>query len=166
MAQPQTAEPLQSGGLSVPVSALSAPETGAAVPDEVVKLIREGQEFQKANREAITRLSDTVRAQSAALTGLQQRLDGLASDNKRLANQLTVLEARQTPAAGNVSTGKPARRTALSGMKLESVQDGMAWIRWQGRTWAVQSGDSLGGLTVREVNTAERSVATSAGVLH
>lgn len=161
--KPATA--LQTGGLSVPAEAISAPQSGGALPEEVVKIIREGQEFEAANREAITRLSDTVRAQSSALAGMQQRLDSIASENSRLAGQLTVMTARQDSAISNhKSTGK-ARRSALSVMRLESVQDGMAWVSWQGRTYAVQSGDSLGGISVLDISTADRSVTTSAGVL-
>lgn len=157
---------LQTGGLSVPLDAIGNPPTGGALPEEMVKIIREGQEFEAANREAITRLSDTVRAQSAALASMQQRLDSIAAENTRLAGQLTVMNARQDPVAGGHSAaGKNIRRSALSGMRLESVQDGMAWISWQGRTWAVQSGDSLGGVSVRDISAADRSVTTSAGVL-
>ncbi|WP_180269772.1 conjugal transfer protein TraP, partial [Erwinia amylovora] len=94
------------------------------------------------------------------------RIDSIASENSRLAGQLTVMNARQDPVAGGHSAaGNKIRRSALSGMRLESVQDGMAWVSWQGRTWAVQSGDSLGGITVRDISTADRSVTTSAGVL-
>ena len=50
-------------------------------------------------------------------------------------------------------------------MRLESLQEGMAWVSWQGRTWAVEPGDSLGGVTVQAVNASDRSVTTSAGVL-
>lgn len=156
---------LQTGGLSVPAEAIGAAQSGGALPDEVVKIIREGQEFEAANREAITRLSDTVRAQSSALAGMQQRLDSIASENSRLAGQLTVMNARQDPAISSHKTTGKARRSALSGMRLESVQDGMAWVSWQGRTYAVQSGDSLGGISVLDISTADRSITTSAGVL-
>lgn len=157
--------PLQTGGLSVPAAALSVAETAGSVPDDVVKLIREGREFEAANREAITRLSDTVRAQTKALATLQQQLAGIAQENARLGNQLTVLAARPYPEAGGHAACKRATRSALSGMRLESLQEGMAWVSWQGKTWAVQAGDSLGGVTVRDVNPSERSVTTSAGVL-
>ncbi|MGK3137966.1 conjugal transfer protein TraP [Pantoea trifolii] len=157
--------PLQTGGLSVPAAALSVAEPAGSVPDDVVKLIREGREFEAANREAITRLSDTVRAQSKALATLQQQLTGIAQENARLGNQLTVLAARPDPGAGGHAAGKRATRSALSGMRLESLQEGMAWVSWQGRTWAVQAGDTLGGVTVRDINAPERSVTTSAGVL-
>jgi intracellular multiplication protein IcmG len=157
--------PLQTGGLSVPAAALSVAEPAGSVPDDVVKLIREGREFEAANREAITRLSDTVRAQTKALASLQQQLAGIAQENARLGNQLTVLAARPYPEGGGHAAGKRATRSALSGMRLESLQEGMAWVSWQGRTWAVQAGDTLGGVTVRDVNASEGSVTTSAGVL-
>ncbi|WGK60020.1 conjugal transfer protein TraP [Pantoea sp. SS70] len=157
--------PLQTGGLSVPAAALSVAEPAGSVPDDVVKLIREGREFEAANREAITRLSDTVRAQTKALATLQQQLTGIAQENARLGNQLTVLAARPYPEGGGHAAGKRAPRSALAGMRLESLQEGMAWVSWQGRTWAVQAGDTLGGVTVRDINAPERSVTTSAGVL-
>nr|WP_255610418.1 conjugal transfer protein TraP [Pantoea sp. DY-17] len=157
--------PLQTGGLSVPAAALSVAEPAGSVPDDVVKLIREGREFEAANREAITRLSDTVRAQTKALATLQQQLAGIAQENARLGNQLTVLAARPYSEAGGHAAGKRATRSALTGMRLESLQEGMAWVSWQGKTWAVQAGDTLGGVTVRDVNASEGSVITSAGVL-
>jgi intracellular multiplication protein IcmG len=156
------ASSVQTGGLSVPVGI----QGSGNVPEDVVKLIREGREFEAANREAISRLSDTVRAQSAALAALQGRMDGLSSENSRMANRVTVLEARQTAAPSAHSSGtKTARRSALSGMRLEGVQDGMAWVNWQNRTWAVQAGERLGAVTVLDVNVADRSVLTSAGEL-
>lgn len=159
-------ETVQTDGLSVPAAAISVNDAGGSVPEDVVKLIREGREFEAANREAITLLSDTVRAQSKALAGMQQRLDGLAAENSRLASQLTVMAARPEPSgAGRATTGNVGRRSALKGMRLEGLQDGMAWVSWQGRTWAVQPGDSLGAVTVQGVNVAERSITTSAGVL-
>ena len=157
--------PPQTGGLSVPAGALNDPASGGSVPDDVVKLIREGREFEAANREAITRLSDTVRAQSRALTTLQQRLEGVEKETTRLGNLVTVLAVRPDASPGHAAAGQKRTRSALSGMRLESLQNGMAWVSWQGKTWAVQAGDSLGGVTVREVNTDDRSVTTSAGVL-
>lgn len=158
------AAPLQTGGLSAPAN-VSAPGAAGNPPDDMVALIREGREFESANREAITRLSDTVRAQTKALAALQRQLDGVSQENARLGNLLTVLAARPAEAATGLAAGRKNTRSALAGMRLESLQDGMAWVSWQGRTWAVQPGDSLGGVTVRDINAAERSVTTSAGVL-
>lgn len=163
---PIASAPLQTGGLSVPTASQSPVPAGGSVPDEVVKRIVDSEAFGAANREAITRLSDTVRAQSVALASLQKQLETLANDNKQLFNRVTILEARQPVAtAGQGGRPKTASRSGLSGMRLESLQDGMAWVSWQGRTWALQPGDRLGPVTVQAVNAAERSVTTSAGVL-
>jgi len=156
--------PLQTGGLSVPASVSAAP-AASGVPDDLVSLIREGKEFEAANREAITRLSDTVRAQTKALASLQQQLDGVAQENVRLGNLVTVLAVRPAAEASGTVAGRKNTRSALTGMRLESLQEGMAWISWQGRTYAVQPGDRLGSVTVLDISTAERSVMTSAGVL-
>lgn len=160
----QLPAPLQTGGLNVPAT-VSTPGIAGSEHDDVVALIRERRAFEEANREAITRLSDTVRAQTKSLAILQQQLDRVTQDNARLSNLVTALAAR--PAAevtGHVSASKKPR-SALAGMRLESLQDGMAWVSWQSRMWAVQPGDSLGGVTVRDINAAERSVTTTGGVL-
>jgi intracellular multiplication protein IcmG len=163
--QPVQATAVQTGGLSIPATAVSpdvAP--GSSVPEEVVKMIREGRDYEAANREAISRLSDTVRAQSVALADLQTQ--GRA-ENAAMANKLTVLETRQSSPVSHdgKSVRQTARRSALSGMQLESVQDGMAWVSWQGRTWAVQPGQRLGSVTIIDVNAGNREVVTSSGVL-
>jgi intracellular multiplication protein IcmG len=143
----------QTGGLSVPAT-VSAAQAGG-VPEDVMALVREGREFEAANREAITRLSDA----------LQQQLSGVVQENARLGNLVTVLAVRPAADAPGQAAVRKGVRSALAGLRLESLQDGMAWVSWQGRTYAVQAGDSLGGVTVRDINAAERSVATSAGVL-
>lgn len=166
VASSTTQEPIMTGGLSEVATTQNVADIDAGMPADVVKLIREGREFEAANREAITRLSETVRAQSTALTSLQQSLDKLAADNSQLSSKLAVLETRQVPVAtSQISSNKTSKRSTLSGMRIEGLHDGMAWVSWQGRTWAVQPGDRLGGVTVRDINVEERSVTTSGGVL-
>ncbi|WP_210512577.1 conjugal transfer protein TraP [Pantoea ananatis] len=156
--------PLQTGGLSVPVTA-GTNGAGISASADVDAQIRENREFEAANREAISRLSGTVKAQTKALAALQQQLDGVAKENARLGNLVTVLAVRPVAEVPGHSGGRKTARSPLAGMQLEGLQDGMAWISWQGRTWAVQPGDSLGSVTVRDINASERSVTTSAGVL-
>lgn len=163
-AAPVASVPLQTGGLSVPVTA-GTNGAGASTPGDLDAQIRESREFEKANREAISRLSDTVKAQTKALAALQQQLDEVAKENARLGNLVTVLAVRPVTDAPGHSAGRKTSRSPIAGMRLEGLQDGMAWVSWQGRTWAVQPGDSLGGVTVRDINASERSVTTSAGVL-
>lgn len=163
--QPAATPPIETGGLSVPTTT-DAP-AGSSVPEEVVKMIRDGRDYEAANREAITRLSNTVRAQTTTIANLQKTMDAQASQVTAITNRLTVLEAREsTPAAHHVKgVRKQSNRSAISGMRIESIQDGMAWVSWQGRTWAVQAGDRLGPVTITDVNAANREVSTTYGTL-
>lgn len=163
---PATPVPVQTGGLSVPAAAVAQAAPGSSVPEDVMKMIREGRDYATANREAISRLSDTVRAQNAALAAMQKRLEELGTDNAAMSNRLTELAARQSPLHTEVKGARqPTRHSPLAGMRLESVQGGMAWVYWQGRTWAVQHGDRLGKVVVHDVDAADRTVTTSVGVL-
>ncbi|EQA5708488.1 conjugal transfer protein TraP [Cronobacter sakazakii] len=162
--QPSDATPLQTGGLSTSGSEPGM-TAGGSTPEEIVKLIREGRDFEAANREAITRLSETVRAQGAALSGLQKRLDDTTTAYNQLVKQYSELLSRKTVTASYDAGHKSAKRSLISGMQLESVQDGMAWVRWEGRTWAVQEGQRIGSVTIQNINVADRSVITSAGIL-
>lgn len=149
-----------------PVKTESAPVT--AVPDDVMNLINEGKSFSGANREAISRLSDTVRAQTAALAALQKQVTLLSSEYGALANRLTVLESRPVARLNSEEHSygyHRSRPSAVSGMHLESIQGDMAWIAWQGKTWAVQEGMHLGPVVIQDINAAESQVMTSAGPL-
>lgn len=149
-----------------PVKTEPAPVT--AVPDDVMNLINEGKSFSGANREAISRLSDTVRAQTAALAALQKQVTQLSSEYGALANRLTVLESRlvaRLNSEEHVYGSHRSRPSAVSGMHLESIQGDMAWISWQGKTWAVQEGMHLGPVVIQDINAAESKVMTSAGPL-
>ncbi|PKC36282.1 conjugal transfer protein TraP [Pantoea ananatis 15320] len=144
------------------------PATINAVPDDVMSLINEGKSFSGANREAITRLSDTVRAQTTALAALQKQMAVLTTENATLVNRLTVLESRPVPrlnAEEHVYGSHRTRPSAVSGMHLESIQGDMAWVSWQGKTWAVQEGMHLGPVVIDDINAAQRQVMTSAGPL-
>ena len=50
-------------------------------------------------------------------------------------------------------------------MRVEAVQNGMAWLFWQDRTWAVKVGDQVGQVTITRIDAQAREVHTSAGTL-
>lgn len=133
------------------------------VQDEVAGMVKGAKDYAMANRQAITLLADTVKAQGATLVSLNGQIADLKAQLSEALTRQAVLEAA-APAA--VTPRKaPPRRTPLSGMTLISIQDGMAWVRWQGKTWAVKSGDRLGEVAITAINAADRQVQTSAGIL-
>ncbi|RMT69104.1 TraP protein, partial [Pseudomonas syringae pv. theae] len=48
---------------------------------------------------------------------------------------------------------------------VQAIQNGMAWVYWQDKTWAVSPGEKLGQVTVTGINPQAREVLTSAGTI-
>ena len=115
-------------------------------------------------KDSVTRLSEAIRRDEAYAIETRNQL-------AELTRQLAVLEARQSkgdvakPTAHTASTGKRQSASPVSGMKVMSLENGMAWIKWQGSTWAVREGDALGNVTIRRIDPASRTVVTSGGSL-
>lgn len=112
-------------------------------------------------KDSITQVSEAVKRDEAYAVDTRNQLN-------TLAQRLTALETHQ--ATGSVTTtkasaGKKTAASPVSGMKVMSLENGMAWIKWQGSTWAVREGDTLGNVTVRQIDPASRTVITSGGTL-
>lgn len=112
-------------------------------------------------KDSVTRLSDAIKRDEAYAVETRAQLNNLIQ-------KLAVLEARP----GTTDISKPASgpqkrqaASAVSGMKIMSLESGMAWIKWQGSTWSVREGDTLGKVTIRQIDPATRSVVTTGGTL-
>lgn len=111
-------------------------------------------------KDSVTRLSDAIK-----------RDEAYALESRNLLNQLnqrlTALEAKQAPTAVTKSGTVTKRQSMnpISGMQVMSLENGMAWIKWQGSTWAVREGDTLGKVTIRRIDPASRTVVTTGGSL-
>lgn len=112
-------------------------------------------------KDSVSQLSEAIKRDETYAVETRNQLN-------TLIQRLTALEAKQ--AAATVSTSKPSsgkRETAslISGMKVMSLENGMAWIKWQGSTWAVREGDTLGKITIRQIDPVSRSIITTGGTL-
>ncbi|WP_434523813.1 hypothetical protein [Photorhabdus asymbiotica] len=56
-------------------------------------------------------------------------------------------------------------RVLLTNMTLNDINASIAWIKYQGKTYAVQIGDSLGGTRVISIDPQERLVVTNKGLI-
>ena len=140
---------------------------GSQFKDEVAAMIGGVRSYAETNRTAIGRLSETVKSQGAGLTHQQQQLAEAQAQLSVLSARLSSLEARPVAQVSTPRVAKPAARvrSPLTGMRLEAVQNGMAWVYWQDRTWAVKAGDQVGQVTVTRIDAQSREVHTSAGTL-
>lgn len=135
--------------------------------NEVATMIGGVRTYAEVNRNAIQRLSETVKAQGAAQQTLQQQLAEAQAQNSLLSARITFLEGRPGAMASAQRAGKPVAkaRSPLTGMHVQAIQNGMAWVYWQDQTWAVSTGDRLGQVTVTGIDAPAREVQTSAGTI-
>lgn len=136
---------------------------------EVATMVGGVRTFAETNRAAISRLAETVKTHTtslATLVAMKQQLADLQAQNSQLAVRLSVLEAHPVTGGAQANDRVTSRpRSALAGMRLDAVQHGMAWVYWQGKTWAVKAGDRLGNVTITRIDAERREVSTNAGVL-
>ena len=110
---------------------------------------------------SISQLSDAIKRDEAYAVDTRNQLMAI---NEKLVRS----ESRPGPTPGTtVKTGTAKRKTTspVAGMHIVSLENGMAWIKWQGSTWAVREGDQLGNVTIGRIDPATRSIATTGGVL-
>ena len=158
------------GQSTAPVALAAVEPAGGAdavqLQNDVATMVGGVRSFAETNRTAISRLADTVKTQSTALAAMKQQMADLQAQNNQLLFRLSVLEAKPVAVVSQVNDRvAPRSRSALAGMRLDAVQNGMAWVYWQGKTWAVKAGDRLGRVTITGIDAQAREVSTSAGVL-
>lgn len=105
------------------------------------------------------------------LTALARRLDTLESRiNELQKHTVPVLTATAPSPQPTTTTTRKAPRTArsaspLSGVKINSLYPGLAWVTWQGSSWALRPGDQFAGTTILSIDEQKREIVTSAGVI-
>lgn len=142
------------------------------------------QALTRALKEEMDQRTDALQSQITKLSeGVAGLSDALRKDEDALRNLMTRVQAleaavRQTTTAPRTAaqpaqatdTAPASRRTtvhsAISGMRIVSMDSGMAWIRWKDSTWSVRQGDRLGSVTITGIDPAERTVTTTGGVIH
>jgi intracellular multiplication protein IcmG len=114
------------------------------------------REFSGANREAISLLHERTGVVEQRLTDMGQQLSTLASS-----------AVTHSQASDNVSPARPSSLNArnLPGWRIRTLHPGVAWLTWNGSTWAVHTGETLHGITILEINLEQRVVVTDKGVI-
>ncbi|MCS1307998.1 conjugal transfer protein TraP [Escherichia coli] len=105
------------------------------------------------------------------LTELARRLDTLESRISELQKHTVPVPTATAPSPQpTTTTTRKAPRTArsaspLSGVKINSLYPGLAWVTWQGSSWALRPGDQFAGTTILSIDEQKREIVTSAGVI-
>ncbi|HAL9906633.1 TPA: conjugal transfer protein TraP [Escherichia coli] len=105
------------------------------------------------------------------LTALARRLNTLESRINELQKHTVPVPTATAPSPQpTTTTTRKAPRTArsaspLSGVKINSLYPGLAWVTWQGSSWALRPGDQFAGTTILSIDEQKREIVTSAGVI-
>ncbi|WP_449122236.1 conjugal transfer protein TraP [Pseudomonas viridiflava] len=136
----------------------------AMIQDQVAAMVTGVRNYAETNRTAIEQLSAKVKVQSDSLIALKQEVSELQAQNSILSAAASKAAVRPV-AAKSVATHRQANPapSPITGMRVHAIQNGMAWVVWQDKTWAVQVGDLLGAVTVTGIDAPARRVLTTAG---
>lgn len=146
----------------------STPRSDASVTqiqDQVVTMVTGVRSYSEANRAAITELAATVKSLAESQVALKQQISELQAQNSLLSARPAAQSRPSSSRRASTANTPAAAPSPLAGMHLSAVQNGMAWVTWQDKTWAVQVGDTLGPVTVTGIDAKSRRVRTSAGPL-
>lgn len=104
------------------------------------------------------------------LTALARRLDTLESRISELQKRTVPVPAATAPSPQPTTPTRKAPRAGrnaspLSGVKIDSLYPGLAWVTWQGSSWALRPGDQFAGTTILSIDEQKREIVTSAGVI-
>lgn len=148
-----------------PMMPMPRSEAGTAqIQEQVVTMVTGVRTYAEANRDAITKLAATVKSLTESQAALKQQIGELQAQNALLSAR-PVTQRSAARKASTTASSAPAAASPLAGMRVSAIQNGMAWVTWQDKTWAVQVGDTLGPVTVTGIDAKARRVRTSAGSL-
>ncbi|MBL2382401.1 conjugal transfer protein TraP, partial [Klebsiella pneumoniae] len=97
--------------------------------------------------DSINKLGEAIKKDEEYAQETRRQLDDIRSRLNGIMTQKSVTESSSTPHPAKKKTS-----SVLNGMKIMSMETGMAWIRWQGSTWAVREGQTLGNVVIQRID--------------
>jgi intracellular multiplication protein IcmG len=131
------------------------PTEHAIVTEATQHAIENNRVFSENNREGIKALDERIRALEREVNALAQR------------PSTTIATPQPTAAVRSANHGHRTgtKPHSLRGATIASLYPGLAWVNYQGSTWALRPGDRIGNATVQSIDTTQRQVITTAGVI-
>ncbi|EBB8133968.1 conjugal transfer protein TraP [Salmonella enterica] len=111
-------------------------------------------------RDSINKLSEAIKKDEDYAQETRHQLDEIRTRLNGVINQKTTAETASVSHSPVKKAPSP-----VAAMKIMSMENGMAWICWQGSTWAVREGDKLGKVIITRIDPGSRTIITSGGTL-
>lgn len=136
------------------------PTQADELADEVSRAINSQQVYSAKTREGLTALA-------RRLDHVEQQLSELHKARQEPVVMATQAQPVSVTPKSKERTAKASAKTRWSGhkAKINSLYPGLAWVTWQGSSWALRPGDSFAGATVLRIDESKREVVTSSGVI-
>lgn len=174
LGQPRTEDNHEAGPATTSTDTLAtlsapAPLSSTAGTREMMQDIRDELNAREGRvnasitvlQDSISKLSEAIKRDEAYAVETRNQLVAVTAKLAELETRLQSMSATTAKA----SPAKPKASSPIAGMHVVSLENGMAWIKWQGSTWAVREGDQLGKVTINRIDPATRSISTTGGVL-
>ncbi|EAO6409468.1 hypothetical protein FCK19_19545 [Salmonella enterica] len=125
---------------------------------EVSRALNSQQVYSEKNREGLAALARRVSELEQQFTELKKQ---------RQETPVAVRQPTVASAAAKPKTSGGASTKGWSGHRatINSLYPGLAWVTWQGSSWALRPGDRFAGATVLRIDERKREVVTSSGVI-
>ncbi|EBE8216619.1 TPA: hypothetical protein KIA88_003433 [Salmonella enterica] len=179
--QPQftVTEPVNS---PAPVTVNSSPRPEPSPTPQQVAPVTEELPPASPSSETDSLAGEVSRALNSQQVYSEKTREGLAALARRVGNleqqitelkkqrQETPVAVRQPTVASTVAKPKTSGSTSTKGWSghratINSLYPGLAWVTWQGSSWALRPGDRFAGATVLRIDERKREVVTSSGVI-
>ncbi|WP_339057597.1 conjugal transfer protein TraP [Candidatus Regiella endosymbiont of Tuberolachnus salignus] len=141
----------------------AAAETVTTFKKEMATILEARRHFAEENREGVNAVSARLDTVNQQLKQLEHQLSNLAIRLESVRTQPAV-STPPVPAPVKKRTPRPSG-ISTAGYQIHTLGQGLAWISYQGSTYAVREGDTLGKLTIKRIDALRRQVETSAGLI-
>lgn len=152
--------PSQPTALDQDTPTIAPPETPTdSLAEEVSRALNAQQVYSEKTREGLTALArrlDHVEQQLSEIQKTRQAPTVIAAPTQTASMAKTPVTSTKTSAKTRWSGNKA---------KINSLYPGLAWVTWQGSSWALRPGDHFAGATVLRIDESKREVVTSSGVI-
>ncbi|ELI8702614.1 conjugal transfer protein TraP [Salmonella enterica] len=142
----------------IPPAAAPHSETDS-LAGEVSRALNSQQVYSEKTREGLAALARRVGNLEQQITELKKQ----RHETPVAVRQPTV--ATTASPAPKSSRASSSRAWSGNGAKVNSLYPGLAWVTWQGSSWALRPGDRFAGATVLRIDESKREVVTSSGVI-
>lgn len=137
-------------------------------------VIKNNHDYSVSNRDAIQKINKNIEVLKESINNLSLENENLKQEINNLVNVLNELKnnSKLTPQKNDDNDknnyekiNKNKVKSKLENIKVISVLNEYAWVKFNKKTWALREGDKLNGIEIKNIDYVNGVIETSAGLL-